>query len=152
TATSSAGTGPISLRRWLGRICNRRPCAKSRRACGTRRHPRYPTRRRRRRGGWGIPTAGAPRLLDCRGEKPNNPWGAMSESSPVALRHNRDFRLLWIGQAVSTLGTNVSSVAFPLLVLATRGSAADAGLVGFLGTLPLALLQLPAGALVDRWD
>jgi predicted MFS family arabinose efflux permease len=44
----------------------------------------------------------------------------------------------------------VSAIAYPLLVLAMTGSPASAGLVGFLGTLPYILLQLPAGALVDR--
>lgn len=66
------------------------------------------------------------------------------------MRQNRDFVLLWIGQAVSVLGSNVSAVSYPLLVLALGGSATDAGLVGFFGALPLALMQLPAGALVDR--
>ena len=42
--------------------------------------------------------------------------------------------------------------AYPLLVLALTGSAADAGIVGFLQLLPFLLFQLPAGALVDRWD
>lgn len=60
--------------------------------------------------------------------------------------------LLWVGQAVSALGSNISLTAYPLLVLALTGSAASAGLVGFLGSLPYALLRLPAGALVDRWD
>jgi MFS family permease len=75
-----------------------------------------------------------------------------AEAPPVPLRHNRDFRLLWVGQAVSALGSNISITAYPLLVLALTGSAASAGLVGFLGSLPYALLQLPAGAYVDRWD
>lgn len=70
----------------------------------------------------------------------------------VALRRNHDFVLLWSGQLVSTLGTRVSALAFPLLVLAYTGSPAQAGLVGFAQTLPYALLYLPAGALVDRWD
>jgi MFS family permease len=68
------------------------------------------------------------------------------------LRHNRDFMLLWSGQVVSSLGSAVSSVAFPLLVLALTGSPAKAGLVGFAGTLPFLLFQLPAGGLVDRWE
>jgi predicted MFS family arabinose efflux permease len=68
------------------------------------------------------------------------------------LRHNRDFMLLWGGQVVSAVGSAVSSVAFPLLVLALTGSPAKAGLVGFAGTLPFLLFQLPAGGLVDRWD
>jgi MFS family permease len=75
-----------------------------------------------------------------------------TESPPIPLRKNRDFMLLWVGQAVSALGSNVSLTAYPLLVLAVTGSAASAWLVGFLAALPYALLQLPAGAYVDRWD
>jgi len=71
-------------------------------------------------------------------------------SSP--LRGNRDFRLLWVGQTLSTLGGRISGVAFPLLVLATTGSPAKAGLVGLVANAPFVLLQLPAGAYVDRWN
>lgn len=66
------------------------------------------------------------------------------------LRKNRDFQLLWAGQAISVIGSRVSWIAYPLLVLAMTGSPATAGLVGFLGTLPYILFQLPAGAIVDR--
>jgi MFS family permease len=68
------------------------------------------------------------------------------------LRANRDFRLLWLGSVVSVLGSRASAIAYPLLVLALTGSAADAGLAGFTATVPYLLLQLPAGALVDRWN
>ncbi|MFJ6620668.1 MFS transporter [Kitasatospora sp. NPDC091335] len=68
------------------------------------------------------------------------------------LARNRDFLLLWQGAAVSGLGSNVSGVAYPLLVLALTGSPADAGFTGFLALLPHLLFQLPAGALVDRWN
>lgn len=71
---------------------------------------------------------------------------------PTSLWRNRDFMLLWSGQVVSTVGIRVSSLAYPLLVLATTGSPASAGLVGFVQTLPFLLCYLPAGALVDRWD
>jgi predicted MFS family arabinose efflux permease len=72
--------------------------------------------------------------------------------APAPLRRNRDFVLLWSGQVVSTVGTRVSSIAFPLLVLSLTGSPVQAGIVGFAQTLPYLLLYLPAGALVDRWD
>jgi MFS family permease len=60
--------------------------------------------------------------------------------------------LLWSGQAVSTLGTGISGLAFPLLVLALTGSPAQTGLVAAIFGLPYLLISLPAGALVDRWD
>jgi MFS family permease len=61
-----------------------------------------------------------------------------------------DFQFLWIGSAISVLGSRISSIAYPLLVLALTGSASDAGLVGFTATMPHLLFQLPAGALADR--
>jgi MFS family permease len=73
-------------------------------------------------------------------------------SGPVPLRRNRDFMILWTSQVLSTVGTRVSSIAYPLLVLAVTGSPAQAGLVVFAQTLPYLLVSLPAGALVDRWD
>jgi MFS family permease len=60
--------------------------------------------------------------------------------------------VLWSGQVVSTIGTRITGIAFPLLVLALTQSPAKAGIVGFAQTLPYMLLYLPAGALVDRWD
>ncbi len=68
------------------------------------------------------------------------------------LWRNLNYMLLWSGQLISTTGSQVSSLAFPLLVLAVTGSPAQAGIVGALRGLPFALLCLPAGALVDRWD
>ena len=70
----------------------------------------------------------------------------------VPLRRNRDFTLLWSGQAISELGTRASDIALPLLVLAVTGSPAKAGIVAFAGGIPYVLFGLPAGALADRWD
>src|SRR6266516_6961672 len=71
---------------------------------------------------------------------------------PVPLWRNRDYVLLWSGQMISSVGTRVSMLAFPLLVLAINHSPAQAGLIGAMRALPYALLILPAGALVDRWN
>ncbi|MGW7426633.1 MFS transporter [Streptomyces sp. NPDC054813] len=68
------------------------------------------------------------------------------------LSKNRDFNLLWLGAGVSALGNRVASTAFPLLVLWQGGSISSAGLVAFASQLPNLVVQLPAGALVDRWD
>ncbi len=69
-----------------------------------------------------------------------------------SLWRNRDYLLLWSGQIVSTTGSMVSQLAFPLLILALTHSPAQAGIVGALRMLPYLILGLPVGALVDRWD
>ncbi len=66
------------------------------------------------------------------------------------LRRNRDFALLWSGQTLSDLGSQVSLVAYPLLVLGLTGSPAKAGVVGFAKTIPVTLFALPAGVAADR--
>jgi predicted MFS family arabinose efflux permease len=76
----------------------------------------------------------------------------VTTTRPPSLWRNRDFMLLWSGQVVSTVGLRITSLAFPLLVLALTGSPALAGLVGFAQTLPFLLWYLPAGAYVDRWN
>lgn len=72
-------------------------------------------------------------------------------TAPQPLWQNRDYLLLWAGQTVSILGTQMSQLAFPLLVLALTGSAAQAGFVTAIRSVPWLLFALPAGALVDRW-
>ncbi len=71
---------------------------------------------------------------------------------PKVLWLNRDYMLLWSGQVVSNIGTQISQLAFPLLILALTGSAAQAGFAGALRALPYLFFSLPAGALIDRWD
>jgi MFS family permease len=70
----------------------------------------------------------------------------------VPLWRNLNYILLWSGQMVSSVGTRVSMLAFPLLVLAITHSPAQAGLIAALRGLPYALFILPAGALIDRWN
>ncbi len=71
---------------------------------------------------------------------------------PGTLWRNRDYMLLWSGQVVSSMGTQVSQLAFPLLILFLTGSPLLAGLAGALRALPYLIFSLPAGALIDRWD
>jgi len=68
------------------------------------------------------------------------------------LWRRRDFVLLTAGQLLSTAGSQVTTVAYPLLVLALTGSPARAGLVGFARLAPTPLLALAAGEAADRWD
>lgn len=60
--------------------------------------------------------------------------------------------LLQIGQLLSSAGTQTTSIAYPLLVLAVTHSPAKAGIVAFARTLPSALFALPAGLAADRWS
>jgi MFS family permease len=71
---------------------------------------------------------------------------------PRALWRNADFLVLWSGQAISTLGSTISTLALPLLVLALTHSPAQAGCIAAVQVIPYLVLALPAGALIDRWD
>lgn len=68
------------------------------------------------------------------------------------LRRNRNFQLLWVGQVLSDLGSEISALAYPLLVLALTHSPAIAGLVGTAASLAAFAVRLPAGSLADRLD
>jgi len=70
--------------------------------------------------------------------------------SRVPLRRNRAFVLLSTGQLVTQVGSAVSGLALPLLVLAITHSPGKAGLVDSSGALGPLLFTLPAGVLVDR--
>lgn len=69
-----------------------------------------------------------------------------------SLWRNRDYMLLWSGQALSDCGGAISVLAFPLLMLAVTHSPAQVGFVAALRALPATILSLFAGVLVDRWD
>ncbi len=71
---------------------------------------------------------------------------------PVPLRRNSGFRMLWIGQLLSGTGSEMGLIAYPLLILALTHSPVLAGVVGTARELALISLQLPAGALADRFD
>ena len=71
--------------------------------------------------------------------------------TPVPLRKNRDFVLLQSGQVLSTIGSESTAIAYPLLVLAVTHSPAKAGIVGFARILPWALFGFAAGVAADRF-
>ncbi|MBO0781615.1 MAG: MFS transporter [Ktedonobacteraceae bacterium] len=76
----------------------------------------------------------------------------MHRKHTLPLWRNLNFLLLWCGQIVSTLGTSISKLALPLLILALTHSPAQAGLLAAVRQAPYILFSLPAGALVDRWN
>src|SRR5205823_13398778 len=61
---------------------------------------------------------------------------------PAPLWRNRDFVLLQGGQLLSNVGTQLTSIAYPLLVLAVTHSAAKAGIVGFARSIPYPLFGM----------
>lgn len=66
------------------------------------------------------------------------------------MTRRREFALLWVSQASSQLGTSISSLAYPLLVLDLTGSALQAGLVGTVVAGTALLFRLPGGVLADQ--
>ena len=68
------------------------------------------------------------------------------------LRASRDFRLLWIGQAVSFVGTTVTIAALPYQVFQETGSSVAVGLLGLAQLVPLLAFSLLGGALADGLD
>jgi predicted MFS family arabinose efflux permease len=60
--------------------------------------------------------------------------------------------LLQAAQLLSSGGSQMTAIAYPLLVLALTGSPAKAGLVAFARLLAMAVFALPAGLMADHWS
>lgn len=80
---------------------------------------------------------------------PSNSDSARVPSTFAALRH-RNFRLWFVGQMLSLMGTWMQSVAQGWVVYEMTGSELALGTITFFGSLPTLFLMLPAGALADR--
>lgn len=68
------------------------------------------------------------------------------------LRQHRNFRLFWIGQTVSLIGTWMQQIAQGWLALQLSDSAFIVGLVSAAGSLPILFFSLYAGVFIDRLD
>jgi MFS family permease len=89
-----------------------------------------------------APTAGA--------ETPARRGSPMNRWRRAGVWHNPDFRLLWGGQTISQLGSQVTVVVLPLLaVVSLHASIAEMGVLGTVARLPF-LLYLVAGVWVDQ--
>ena len=73
-------------------------------------------------------------------------WTSMAP----ALR-SRNFRLFWIGQSVSTMGTFLQVVAESWLIYQLTGSTLWLGVLGVVGLLPVVPIALLGGVLADRF-
>ncbi len=65
---------------------------------------------------------------------------------------SRDFRIFWIGQAFSLIGTWMQATTLPYLAYRLSGRPLDLGIIGFSATLPTLLLAMPAGVIIERLD
>jgi MFS family permease len=68
------------------------------------------------------------------------------------LRESRDFRLMFIGQLVSTLGTQLTVVAIPYQVYKLTGSSLQVGAISLAQLIPLVIGSLAAGPIGDSVD
>jgi len=76
----------------------------------------------------------------------------MKPKSLLRSLSHRNFRLFFIGQGISVIGTWMQKVAMSWLVFQLTGSSFQLGLVLFCGQIPALLLSPVAGVLIDRWN
>ena len=75
----------------------------------------------------------------------------MTGPRPPTLWRHRDFMLLWTGQAVSEVGSQVTMLAIPLLAALTlHATTFEIALLTAASSAAFLLVALQAGALVDR--
>lgn len=77
---------------------------------------------------------------------------AAARVAPWAVLRHRDFRLLWLGQAISGIGTLMQVVGQSLLVLdLTDGSPVALGIVSLTQAAAFIAFSLLGGSVVDRF-
>ena len=67
-----------------------------------------------------------------------------------ALTH-RDFRVYWLGQCVSLMGTWIQNIGLSWLVFSVTGSPLLLGLLETVRFLPITLFSLFAGVIIDKY-
>jgi len=73
-------------------------------------------------------------------------------SSPFRALRSRNYRLFFIGQGISLIGSWMTRLATAWLVYRLTDSAFLLGLVSFAGQAPSLFLPALAGVWLDRWD
>jgi MFS family permease len=80
------------------------------------------------------------------------PHSPSALSSMIRSLRHRNFRLFFVGQGISLVGTWMQSIALPWLVYRLTGSVVLLGVVGFTGQILTFVLAPLAGVLADRWN
>jgi MFS family permease len=65
---------------------------------------------------------------------------------------SKDFRIFWVGQFVSLIGTWMQNVTQPYLAYRISNQPFYLGLIGFSASLPALLFMLPGGVMVERMN
>ncbi|MDH6118977.1 MFS family permease [Kitasatospora sp. GAS204A] len=76
--------------------------------------------------------------------------GAVADLTP--LRASADYRRIWFGQSVSSIGQQMTAVAVSVQVYALTGSTFATGAVGLCSLIPLVAFGLYGGAIADTVD
>ena len=74
----------------------------------------------------------------------------MIRSTLAPVLHSRNFRLFWLAQIISTVGTSLQVIAEQYLVFDKTESTFWLGAVGFIALLPVVPISLAGGVLIDR--
>ncbi|WP_354702337.1 hypothetical protein DSM112329_02694 [Paraconexibacter sp. AEG42_29] len=74
----------------------------------------------------------------------------MTRLLPAVLRDEPQFRRLFAGMALSTIGDRITFVALPFAVLSIGGDAAEVGFVIAAATVPFFVFTLVGGVIADR--
>jgi len=84
--------------------------------------------------------------------KSNTKNNTKNNAKNNAVWELRDFLILWATQAVSFLGTSMTSFALIIWSYETYGSALVTALISVCSYTPYVLLSMFAGALSDKWN
>ena len=72
--------------------------------------------------------------------------------SMFSIFRNRDFRFLWTGQLISTIGSSLTDLAAGILIFQRTQSALAVGLMLMATAIPSLFVGLVAGVFVDRFS
>lgn len=76
--------------------------------------------------------------------------GLLVDMEPVRL--DRDFRMIWIGQIINSLGRQITVVALPFLLWHLTQNSLSIGLLALVQLVPILIFSLGGGAVADAVD
>ncbi len=71
---------------------------------------------------------------------------------PAPLRHDRDFRLLWAGQSISSAGRMITAIVLPYQIYVLTRDLLAVGALSLVQLVPILVFALGGGAVADAVD